>query len=97
MTNEDMIKAIAEVTERAKSNTHRIDELSDSMVALNKMATSLEVLATKQNAMAETVHIINSKVSAIESRPMRRLGVILGYIFAALCTALTGAFVGAHI
>ena len=94
MTSEDMIKAIAEVTERAKTNTHRIDELSESMIALNKMATSLEVLATKQNAMAETVHTIDSKVSAMELRPMRRIGVVLGYIFAAASTALAGAFVG---
>jgi hypothetical protein len=89
-----MIKAIAEVTERAKTNTHRLDELSDSMVALNKMATSLEVLATKQNVMAETVHMIDNKVSAMESRPMRRLGAILGYIIAAASTAVAGAFVG---
>lgn len=89
-----MIRAIAQVTERAKTNTHRIDELSESLIALNKMATALEVLATKQNAMAETVHTIDSKVSAMELRPMRRIGTALGYIAAAASTALAGAFVG---
>ena len=89
-----MIQALAEVTERAKTNTHRIDELALGLTALNKMATALEVLATKQNAMAETVHLIDSKVTALESKPMRRIGAVLGYILTALCTAVAGALVG---
>ena len=70
MTNEDMIQALAEVTERAKTNTHRIDELALGLTALNKMAT------------------------ALESKPMRRIGAVLGYILTALCTAVAGALVG---
>ena len=94
MTQEDMIKAMAEVTERAKTNTHRINELAENMEALNKMATALEVLATKQNAMAETVHMIDGKVSAIELRPVKRFGTVLGYLLAAVCTAAAGVAAG---
>ncbi len=89
-----MIREIAENTQRSKSNCHRIDELSESVVALNKMATALEVLATKQNAMSETVHDINQKVSAIESRPMKRISSIFGYLIAAAASAIAGAWFG---
>ena len=92
MNNDEMIKAITENTQRAKINSHRIDELANSVIALNKMATALEVLATKQNAMAETVHAINDKVTAIETRPTKRINTILGYIIAALASAGAGAF-----
>lgn len=92
MDSDEMIRAITENTQRAKVNSHRIDELASSVEALNKMATALEVLATKQNAMAETVHAINDKVTAIETRPTRRINTILGYIIAALASAGAGAF-----
>lgn len=94
MSNEDMIKALTETGERAKANSRRIDELAISVTALNKMATALEVLATKQNAMAETVHLIDSKVTSLEAKPMKRLGTVVGYIAAAICSASAGAFLG---
>ncbi len=94
MSNEEMIREITENTQRSKSNCHRIDELSESVVALNKMATALEVLATKQNTMAETVHAINEKVSLMESRPMKRITTFAGYFAAAIASALAGAWFG---
>ena len=60
MTNEEMVKALAENTQRSKSNSHRIDELTESYDALHKMATALEVLATKQLGMAEQLDKIEA-------------------------------------
>ena len=94
MYNDEIVRAIAENTQRAKANSHRIDELAGSVAALNKMATALEVMATKQNAMAETVHAINDKVTAIETRPTRRINTVIGYIIAAIASAAAGAFFG---
>lgn len=94
MTNDEIVKAIAENTQRSKSNSHRIDELAESCDALNKMATALEVLATKQHGMAEQIDKIDAKVSVIESSPMRRLGKVLGYALAALFSAAAGVFFG---
>lgn len=94
MDNNEMIRAITENTQRSKSNSHRINELTANVVALNKMATALEVLATKQNAMADTVHAINEKVTALESRPIKRIYSVIGYVVAALISAAAGAFFG---
>lgn len=94
MDNNEMIRAITENTQRSKSNSHRINELAANVVALNKMATALEVLATKQNAMAETVHAINEKVTALETRPVKRIYAIIGYAVAAIISAAAGALFG---
>ena len=97
MDNDEMIKAITENTQRSKSNSHRLDELAESVVALNKMATALEVLATKQNVMADTVHTINEKVSTLESRPANRIYSIIGYAIAAIISAAVGAWFGFYV
>lgn len=94
MTREEMIKEIAENTQRSKSNSHRIDELACSVEALNKMALALEVLATKQTAMSDMVDKIEKKVTAIEKSPMKTVRALIGYIVAALCSVGAGAFLG---
>ncbi|MBR3686480.1 MAG: hypothetical protein IKL66_03225 [Clostridia bacterium] len=94
MTREEMIKEIAENTQRSKSNCHRIDELACSVDALNKMALALEVLATKQTAMSDMVDKIEKKVTAIEKSPMKTVRALIGYIVAALCSVGAGAFIG---
>ena len=94
MTREEMIKEIAENTQRSKSNCHRIDELACSVEALNKMALALEVLATKQTAMSDMVDKIEKKVTAIEKSPIKTIRALIGYIVAALCSVGAGAFIG---
>lgn len=91
MTHEEIVQILSETVQRAKSNSHRIDELSSSVVALNKMATALEVLATKQNAMSDMIDRIDKKVSFLEKAPAKRIYAALGYIVAALCSAAAGA------
>ena len=91
MNNEDMIKAIAENTQRCKSNSHRIDELEKNGELLHKMVTALEVLATQQKGVAEQVDKIDAKVTRLEESPLKRIYAVLGYIVAALCSAAAGA------
>ena len=91
LTNDDMIKAIAENTQRCKSNSHRIDELEKNGELLHKMVTALEVLATQQKNVAEQVDKIDAKVTRIEESPLKRLYTVIGYIVAALCSAAAGA------
>ena len=91
MTNDDMIQLIAENTQRSKSNSHRIDDLEKNAELLNKMVTTLEVLATQQKAVADHVEKIDSKVTRLEESPMKRVYSLIGYIVAALCSAAAGA------
>ncbi len=91
MTNDDMIKAIAENTQRSKSNSHRIEELEKNGELLHKMVTALEVLATQQKNVAEQVDKIDSKVTRLEQSPIKKIYAIIGYLVAALCSAAAGA------
>ena len=43
------------VEERSKSNTKRIDKLEESTEAISRLATSMEVMANKQEQVADTV------------------------------------------
>ena len=91
MTNEEIIKAIAENGQRARSNSRRIEELEKNGELLHKMVTALEVLATQQRDVAEQVEKIDAKVTRIEESPMKRIYALIGYIVAALCSAAAGA------
>lgn len=91
MNNEEMIKAIAENTQRCKSNSHRIDELEKNGELLHKMVTALEVLTTQQKGVAEQVDKIDAKVTRLEQSPVKRMYNAVGYIVAALCSAAAGA------
>lgn len=91
MTNEDVIKAIAEIEQRSRSNSRRIEELEKNGALLHKMVTALEVLATQQKDVAEQVEKIDAKVTRIEESPMKRIYALIGYIVAALCSAAAGA------
>lgn len=72
MTTEGLDVKLAEVDSRARSNTRRIDKLEQSNEALNRLATSVEVLATQQKQMAEAVERLDGKVSDIEAKPAKR-------------------------
>ena len=79
MNAEEMAVRLVEVDARAKSNTHRLDELEDRLDALNKLATAMEVMAKKMEYQAETikrieddVNSVGTKVDAIEKKPGKR-------------------------
>lgn len=79
MTQEEMAVKLAEVEARAKSNTHRLDDLEEQFDVLHKLATSMEVMAKKMEYQAETinrieadVNSIGQKVDTIEKKPGKR-------------------------
>lgn len=63
---------LTEVEERAKSNQHRIEKLETSTEALNRLASSMEVMAEKQERVADAVDELDGKVTALEAKPAKR-------------------------
>jgi hypothetical protein len=94
MTNDDIIKALTENSQRSKSNSHRIDELEKNTDILNKMVSSLKILASNQHNMSVQIEKIDCKVTKLEQAPTKRWQAILGYILASVCSALAGALLG---
>lgn len=88
---DDGIQAkIAEIEARSKSNTHRINDLEEDNRALHALATSVEVLATKQDTIESTVQEIKTDVKALKAVPGSKWEALVK----AVVTAIVGALVG---
>jgi len=99
-----MAVKMAEVEARSKSNTHRIDELTGEIDAVNRLATAVQVMATEQQHttkaiedIKEDVKTLDEKVGGIESKPAKRwenmVEKIISGIVGGLVTALVGALI----
>ena len=70
---DDGIQAqVAAIDARCKSNTHRINDLEADNKALHQLATSVEVLATKQETIESNVNEIKNDVKALKALPGSR-------------------------
>ena len=88
---DDGIQAkIAEIAARSKSNTHRIDDLEADNKALHQLATSVEVLATKQETIEANISEIKDDVKSLKAIPGGKWEALVK----AVVTAIVGALVG---
>lgn len=92
--NEEQIKTLVECEQRSKSNTKRIDRLEVNYDALNKLTTSVEVMATKMDTMSQSLEQVNSRLAEQEAKPGKRweavvekiiyivIGAVIAFLFA---------------
>ena len=85
----DMEHRITSLEDRCKSNTHRLDKLEESTTVLNRLATAVEVMATKQDTMGESVERLEGKMDSLEAKPGKRWEGLIDKIL----LVLAGAFV----
>lgn len=83
------------VEERSKSNTHRIDKLEESTEAISRLATSMEVMAERQEQCVTSVGKLDGKVStldgkvtALEQKPAKRWDGMVDKAIAAIIGGL---------
>lgn len=88
---DDGIQAkIAEIEASSKSNTHRINDLEEDNRALHQLATSVEVLATKQETIEANISEIKDDVKSLKAIPGGKWEALVK----AVLTAIVGALVG---
>ncbi len=88
---DDGIQAyVAAIDARCKSNQHRIDELEADNKALHQLATSVEVLATKQETIEENVTEIKADVKALKALPAGRWEGLIKAVVTAIVAGLVG-------
>lgn len=86
---DDGIQAkIAEIEARSKSNTHRIDDLEEDNRALHQLATSVEVLATKQETIEANISEIKDDVKSLKAIPGGKWETLVKTILTALAGGL---------
>ena len=83
-------RRLAAVEQRAKSNTHRLDKLEESTQILNRLATSMDVMAQRQEQVADTVDKLDCKVTALENKPAKRWEALADKALWSVCAAVIG-------
>lgn len=81
-------RRLTQVEQRSKSNTYRLEKLEESTEAINRLATSMEVMVSKQEQVAETVEKLDGKVTALEEKPAKRVDGLIDKIIWAVCAAV---------
>lgn len=80
---------ITALEERMSSSIRRIGALEQGQETLRRLATAVEVLATKQETVARSVARLDEKMDALERRPGKRWEGLVDKIL----LVLAGAFV----
>ena len=96
MTNEQIGAALASVESRAKSNTHRLDEMERRQNDLEELVSSVKVLAVRQETVEADVKEIKNDVKFLSGKSARRWDGAVDRICWAVLSALT-AFLLAKI
>lgn len=81
-------RRLTQVEQRSKSNTHRLEKLEESTEAISRLATSMEVMASKQEQVADTVEKLDGKVTALEEKPVKRVDGLVDRMIWAICAAV---------
>lgn len=89
-------KRLTAVEERAKSNSRRLDALEDTTKTINRLATSMEVMAEKQGQVADTVVRLDAKVTNLEGKPVKRWDALVDKALWAFAAAII-AYILAHL
>lgn len=98
MDLETLAIAHQKTEDRSIRNEGRIRKLEESHEALRSLATSVAVMAEKQDTMNSNVEKLTEKVASIESKPAERwekliatlIGVVAGGFFGWLLSGATG-------
>lgn len=97
---EDLSVKVAELEQRAKSNTRRIDKLETSTDALHELTLAVREMVVKQDYTAASINNLNNKVDVIdqrmdtiENKPAKRWeGIVEKIIWAAIAAVLGFVF-----
>jgi hypothetical protein len=85
-------RRLSETEARSKANEKNIIELRGHIDAINRLATAVEVMATKQDSMSDSVDRLTHKVETLEAEPAKKwrfvveksiyftVGAIMAYI-----------------
>lgn len=90
----DHERRLTEVEERAKSNSHRLEEVEKRQDNLDKLVSTVSVLAAEQKHMDSDVKEIKADVKTILEKPGKRWESIVEKIIWAICAAVIAYLLG---
>ena len=94
---DDLAVRLAEVDQRGKSNSHRIDDLEKREDTLQELTTSVKLLAANMERMASEQMKQGDRLTALEKQPGERWNSMTRTIFTSAVSTLSGGLVGALV
>ena len=91
---QELTARLAGLEEKLAAALRRVDRLEKGQAALNRLATAVEVLATKQQAMESDVREIKVDVKALTGKPGKRWDAVVDKIVWALLAAVIAFLLG---
>ena len=89
-TTEELSVKLVEIEQRGKSNSHRLDKVEERQDNLDKLVSSVEVLATRQETEETDVKEIKSDVKALTEKPAKRWDGIVDKLIWLLISGAVG-------
>ena len=83
-------KRLTAVEERSKSNAHRLDDLEKRQDNLDKLVSTVEVLAVREKNVEDSVEEIKTDVKTLTSKSGQRWDSLVDKIVWAIAAALIG-------
>lgn len=86
---------LSKVEERAKSNTRRIEDIEQRQENLDRLVSTVEVLATREQRVESDVKEIKCDVKSLTNKPAQRWESMIEKIMLTIVAAIVG-FILAH-
>lgn len=81
---------LTEVEERAKSNSHRLDEVEQRQDNLDKLVSTVKVLADREERVETDVKEIKEDVKSLTNKPAKRWDSLVDKIIITVAAAIIG-------
>ena len=91
MNEMDLTERLSQMDSRCRSNTKRLDRMEQKQEALEKLASSLEVLAAKEERTERDIREIKEDVKTLVEKPGRRWEKVADKVILAVLGALMAA------
>lgn len=85
---------IAKLEERAKSNTHRIEQVEAGLLELRELTTTVATMATELRHTNQQVEEIRSDVKSLTAKPGKRWETVIDILIGAVVAAVIGMLSG---
>lgn len=90
MEMQEVLARLVSVEERSKSNSHRLEALEKQTEAINRIATSVEVMTVQQHTMASQITEMSQEVKELKAEPGKRWRFVVEKAIYVVVSAVVG-------
>lgn len=87
---EDLAVKVAEIDQRSKSNTHRLDKVEQRQDNLDRLVSSVATMATEQEHIKADVTEIKADVKTLAEKPGKRWEAIVEKVVLLIVAGVVG-------